>query len=367
MAPTFGEPLGHLPLIPEAVLRKHSCHETLDGRFRSAARVMQSIWREDRGLPIGSYVGEDKKRRKVGSRISDSAGRAGFNFLTPAIAHVVHREVAYREIGAMIDEERLYTNLLSSMPLCFNLFVPLKQELVRATSVLHELIPAFAGTARQVLFEHSPGRGNPRFTADYSAFDALIRYVSPEGRRGFVAIEVKYSESMREPVARMRPRYDELAETSGLFIDPADPALRGNPYQQLWREHLLAQSMIDAGLYDEGVFVTIAPEHNHQVQEATAGYRALLQEPSEGKVSFVDLTLEQVIEAIRLSDPDHASALHRRYCDWWLVDGEIELNVPKFGAAPKAKSARAADPGVPASEAAKAASCVYGNTESSRS
>jgi hypothetical protein len=34
---------------------------------------------------------------------------------------------------------------------------------------------------------------------------------------------------------------------------------------------------------------------------------------------------------IRLSDPAHAEALHRRYCDFWLVDGELELNVPQFG------------------------------------
>jgi hypothetical protein len=28
---------------------------------------------------------------------------------------------------------------------------------------------------------------------------------------------------------------------------------------------------------------------------------------------------------IRLSDQEHAEALHRRYCDFWLVDGELEL------------------------------------------
>jgi hypothetical protein len=34
---------------------------------------------------------------------------------------------------------------------------------------------------------------------------------------------------------------------------------------------------------------------------------------------------------IRLSDPEHAEALHHRYCDFWLVDGELELNAPRFG------------------------------------
>jgi len=70
-----------------------------------------------RGLPIGSYINEDGKRRKLGSRISEAAGRGGGNFLPPEIAHTARRETAYREIGALIDAERLATNSLSSMPL----------------------------------------------------------------------------------------------------------------------------------------------------------------------------------------------------------------------------------------------------------
>jgi hypothetical protein len=39
------------------------------------------------------------------------------------------------------------------------------------------------------------------------------------------------------------------------------------------------------------------------------------------------------IEVIRLRDPAHAEALHHRYCDFWLVDSELELNAPMFGLA----------------------------------
>lgn len=331
MAPDFDEPLDCLPLVPEAVLKRHHCHQPLDTRFRSAARLLQALWRKDRGLPIGSYTSEYRKRHKLGSRISDNAGRAGGNFLSAEIAHAVHRELAYREVGAMIDESRLATNLLSSMPLAFNLFVPLKLELVRATSALHELIPGFAGTVTHVLFEHSPGRGSPQFLADYSAFDVFLRYRTPEGRTGFVAIEIKYSESMREPVPQMRERYDAVAERSELFHDPFEPALRSNPLQQIWREHLLAQSMLDAKLFDEGCFVIIAPQHNYHVHQATSAYRSHLEPPEAHKVRFLEITLEKLIEVLRLYDPEHAAALHRRYCDWWLLDGELELNAPKFG------------------------------------
>ena len=80
MAPEFGKPIHQLPLIPANVLKKRRVHEPLDPRFRAAARLLQSIWREDRGLPIGSYVGEDGKRRKLGSRIAEAgAGEAAIS------------------------------------------------------------------------------------------------------------------------------------------------------------------------------------------------------------------------------------------------------------------------------------------------
>jgi hypothetical protein len=80
MAPEFGKPIHQLPLIPANIIKKHRVHEPLDTRFRSAARLLQAVWREDRDLPIGSNVGEDGKRRKLGSRIAEAgAGEAAIS------------------------------------------------------------------------------------------------------------------------------------------------------------------------------------------------------------------------------------------------------------------------------------------------
>ena len=149
--------------------------------------------------------------------------------------------VCSREIGSLIDADRLATNLLSSIPLTYNLLAPWGHALGRASSYLIELLPAFTGVARQLVFEHSPGRGNSKFTADHTAFDALVRYSDGQGRNGFVAFEIKYSESMREPVPELKPRHAELSNASNLFTDPAAAALRTSPLAQIWREHLLAQ------------------------------------------------------------------------------------------------------------------------------
>jgi PD-(D/E)XK nuclease superfamily protein len=162
--------------IPANVLKNHHVHEPLDPRFRSAARLLQALWREERGLPIGSHPGEDSRRRKLGSRISQAAGKGGGNFLTPEIAHTARREAAYREIGALIDAERLATNLLSSMPLTFNLLAPWGRAVERASSYLIELSPgsrarSFSNTRLGGAIRNSPH---------------LARFARTEGRRGFV-------------------------------------------------------------------------------------------------------------------------------------------------------------------------------------
>jgi hypothetical protein len=319
--------LTHLPLIPEPILRQHHVNEAHDTRFRACARLLQALWREDRDLPIGYHVTPDGKRRKLGSRISNMAGRAGANFLTPAVAALAQREMIYREAGALIDEQRLRTNLLSSMPLTFNLLGPLKLDLSFAMRVLHQLRPSLdLLRVTSVRFEHSPGRGDAALTGDGTAFDALITYVTPLGRTGFVAIEVKYSEAGHEPCPTIRPRYDEIASASGLFVDPSSKTLRANPLQQLFREHCLAQAMLMRQDYDKGCFIVIAPRLHHPMQGAIRVYEAHLNEAKPHQVSFQNVTLEQVIAAIAQAGEDaYARALHRRYTDFLLVDGEIEL------------------------------------------
>jgi hypothetical protein len=52
MSSEFTELFDFLPIIPEAVLKKHAIHQPYDTRFRSAARLLQSIWRTDKQLPV---------------------------------------------------------------------------------------------------------------------------------------------------------------------------------------------------------------------------------------------------------------------------------------------------------------------------
>jgi hypothetical protein len=261
----------------------------------------------DQQLPIGAYTIKLGRARKLGSRLTAKMGEAGRNFLTPETARLVRREVAYREIGAFIDEERLRTNLLSSMPLAFNLFGPLKLDLTLATRVLRQLLPDFAGKITQLGFEHAPGRGDPAYTGDHTAFDVLLRYRTPEDRSGCLAIEVKYWRACRnrcrcsQPLRRADPGERALR-------DPTDPGCArtrcssspGAP---------AGPTMVGAAFYAEGRFPMIAPRLNYHAWNRRARLPGQHRR-SRGQRSFANVTLEAVIAAVAAV----ASRPSRRRC-----------------------------------------------------
>jgi hypothetical protein len=323
MIPVNNTPIAQLPIIPRAVLTRYKVCEYFDNRFRSCARLLQAKWREQQDLPIGTYTDNNGRRRAIGSLISKTAAEEGRNFLTPEIAEVVRLEMAYQEAGALIDQNRLYGNLLSSMPLCFNLFAGLRNDLTLAARILRSIIPTIdLKEVHHVWFEHSPGRQDPTLTGDRSAFDVAFVYERSDGQTGLIGIEVKYSESGNEPAPpELNPRYEELSQASGLYKEPAHAALRVNPFQQLFREHLLAQAAVMRGDYAEAYFVQIAPRHNHLIQNAATLYQGFLAPVGDTQVPFVNIELEQVIEAYGWAG-EHglATALWQRYCDWWSID-----------------------------------------------
>ena len=226
-----------LPLVPPDILQAYMVHEPGDTRFKAAARLLQALWRAERGIPMCTHAPASGEPRKLGSRIEAGYAKQRANFLSPVIATLAFRESVYREIGAVIEQERLWTNMLSSQPLCFNLFGDLKLNSDKGNKFFQQLFPDYVAEAEGIYFEHSPWRGDASFTADNTAFDVFVTCRTPEGKQGFIAIEVKYSEAMAEPLATLRPRYDELSRTVGIYREPGSALLGGTPLLPLWREH----------------------------------------------------------------------------------------------------------------------------------
>lgn len=315
-----------MPIVPESVLRQHNVYQPGDTRFRACARLMQSLWRTSQRLPIGNHTTRRGGKRRLGSLLTEQDAQAGRNFMSPALARLARHEIAYRQPGALISVQRLLSNLLSSQPLAFNLFGNLRLYPELALPVVRHLLPdADIAQVLHVGFEFSPGRMDTTLTADRSAFDVAIFYQRRDGASGLLAIELKYSEEL----SQSRPgdtgdTYGDLAHSSGLFKNPASSVLRTPMFEQLFREHLLAQAAVMRGRFAEAHFILVAPQSNDAVNRGAKLYAAHLAQPLPDHVPFHIIDLDRVIDAYGVAgEPDYADALHDRYTRWSTIDAVV--------------------------------------------
>lgn len=286
--------------------------------FQRRARVLQSVWREERGLPCGEHNGR-LGARALGSRLPVRFAEDTLaNFLTETVRAVVRAEVCDPDAsaGKLYGKPRIFNDLLSSQPLCFNLFGELTRDLPLASALVSSLSRGRFAEVTSIAFELSPGRGDPLYLSDRSAFDVFLRCRGAAGGTGLVGIEVKYHENLRGTAGDHKARYDEVADMMGCFVSDRGP-LQFSPLQQIWRDHLLAGiTRIEDG-YDDGMFVILYPRDNPHVSTALDDYRAQLSNAD----SFAAWTMEGVVGKLReLSDAAWIDAFSDRYLAFDKID-----------------------------------------------
>ena len=308
-----------------AALARYKAAEATDGtEFRKKARLMASLWRETRGLPPGAHQARRRDGtmacRELGSRLEyGHARRTGANFLTPAIRRQVRDRLARPEDHELIQEQRLWADLLSSQPMCFNLFGELAADLGLATRAARTWWPGRVERVAELRFEWSPGRLDPRYLGNRTAFDAFLRYTPSGGGCGFIGIETKYHERTERP-KRLRPerreRYAEVTKRSGVFRPGWEQALADTDLQQIWLDHLLALSMVPG--WGSGVFLLVYPAANISMASAARRYADTLLDAT----TFEHRTLEDMTERLRtVTNARWVAAFEDRYLDFEKLRG----------------------------------------------
>jgi hypothetical protein len=326
-------------------LRAHKCYEQVDRlrddpettRFKQMARLHQALWRESKDYPIGmqpmrpeskakprlkAKPKAEVKPRKLGSRMDvDFALESGTNFLNEDIRRAVRDRLAHTQTHQTLYEDRLFADLLSSMPMCFNLFGVLQADLALADRAVHTWWPDVPGRVCAVHFEWSPGR---RLEGEYlenrSAFDVAFELELPGNKRGVLGVETKYHEDCKAekvPSDERRKRYLNVARESAVFKESAFEAIMGTNLQQIWLDHLLALSMTQhpSKKWSWASFVLAHPARNPSYARACTNYMTHLNDTTSIRVS----TLESLISAGVLP-PAISSAFTDRYLAFEKID-----------------------------------------------
>jgi hypothetical protein len=286
--------------------------------FKQRARLHQALWREAQGLPEGTEPTRPRAgapTRPIGSRLEiNFAFETGANFLSDGARAAAQHRVGNPEPKQALSPDRLYADLLSSMPMCFNLFGPLWADRELAAKAIAGWWPDAPGRLSAIRFEWSPGRQlRGRYLENRTACDVAFEVATAEGARGVVGVETKYHEHCKagaSPSPERVKRYLEVVGTCGVFKQGAIDAILGTRLQQIFLDHLLVLSFLHDGTrpYQWAKFVLVHPSRNPSFANAARDYAAWLSDSS----TFEVRTLESFLEGDALP-PEAVSAFRTRY------------------------------------------------------
>lgn len=259
-----------------------------DSKFVAKCRALQSVYRVECGEAIRPYIGRD--RTYYFGNYIDRGEESGANFLEDYIYVYARSRVAYKKPFETINSDRLFNNLLSSQPMAFNLFCPLRKMLCesveKTTRLLQQALPGFdIERVTDVDLEFIPDN-HSELTGDRSAMDAIIRFVDSASRESFIAIETKYSENLGANEASNKDISMRLIKELGCFRCDIEDRIKSSKIKlsQIYRNFLLSEAYgKDIGA--ESYSLIISPEQHPStngewrsvVDELTPGYRHKLQ------------------------------------------------------------------------------------------
>jgi hypothetical protein len=271
----------------EEELKKYHVNYKPDTNFTAHSRLLQSKWRVAKGLKMN-----DKSRSNYGNFIeTESAIKYKSNYITENIKTLVGKKVnEIKRQGGLVGEPRIWNNLLSSQPLCFNLFGELYYDLKLATKLFKKLFPDKLDKVTKIDFEYSSKRNNP----DNSAFDVYVEY-ELNGVQKFFGIEVKYQENLKEEsnkkaalnFEKHKEKYIQLTADSGYFKPNVLQDISRPPYAQIWRDHLLSFNMSTS--QKEGYFIYLYPFQNDECNQGVNDYKRFLVDEYESRFFPIDL------------------------------------------------------------------------------
>ena len=286
-----------------------------ENAFQSRMRRHQSWWRSERlGVPWGTGPTEGSDR-EVGSMLRTPDADAGLNFLTGEI-HAVATDRMARGDG--VEPFRCTHNLLSSQPMCFNLFGPFDRDHELALAMLRPLLPVAATSITEVRIEYAP---TPReqYLGDRTAFDAFIGFLDGDHQPAFIGIETKLTEPFTD-CRYDKPRYRSLTEAEGSPWSGSPPELADPRWNQLWRDQLLVEAVRRHPQNPHGRRGWLALVHHPgdpAIGGAVADYRRFLRDGSSLLEWPLDLLIDTFLGAA--TTPQHTA---------WLNDfGDRYLNL----------------------------------------
>lgn len=263
-----------------------------------------------------------KGGRTVGSSLVDGH-TTGKNFISDAaFAYAKERVAAKAQMPELtIDEFRLYNNMLSSMPMCFNLFADLRTLIASDPAQVVQVLKAMFVDAElakvdNVVVEMIPTPISA-YTDDKTAFDAAIHGHDADGGSLFIGIETKYTDELGKNRAAKQGRKLALAKELGLFTPTVYAQFERNGFDQIARNLLLAFAYQHKHGIQRMRSIVLAPKSDNETCERVRALQQQLAPRFRSMITCISLE-DSVARAQSMAKPAlrHIfDAFHHRYLD----------------------------------------------------
>jgi hypothetical protein len=266
-----------------------------DNPFAARMRFHQS-WYRAKMLKVSFGHGPRRNSPSLyGNYLTQEDGNQGLNFFTPQLGERIFSVVKQRlaENKGAIEPYRLLCNMLSSQPMCFNLFGPLVNDFGLATALLKPLFPDEILEVTRVKLEFAPEPAT-EYLNDHTAFDAYVEYTALDGNKGFIGIETKLVEPFTLAEHEHKEYWKWSHHEDAPWVEITLSNLRDVKINQLWRDHLLgvAMQLHPKSSYKHGHFLVIYHSGDEACSQSVNLYRTLLK---PGDRSFQAIKLDELI------------------------------------------------------------------------
>jgi hypothetical protein len=289
----------------------------LESGFKKKMRIHQAWWRT---FVLVEEPGQHpvRKNETIGNTIL--YGRIDRkNFLSQNIIDAVEETIQERKVAksGILEEDRLFNNLLSSQPLCFNFFGELKKDTVLALRVLQCFYPELTEVLN-VKFEFAP---DEKYTNDNSAFDVAFEVMAGD-KKGLLGIECKYTDFF-SPKKYDREEYLRIYNKSRntIFMAPYKNFIVSK-FNQLFRNQLIGEALVQNKEYDFIFTGLFCHQSDNEAQNIAAEFQSMLK---DGKSKFRVITYREYLETIQQLDisweqRELSMLLWARYCGMKLSE-----------------------------------------------
>ncbi|MDP3358321.1 MAG: hypothetical protein Q8S41_03130 [Lutibacter sp.] len=294
-----------------------------DNKFTAKCRLLQTTYRRDiLKEPCGNGPSENSDSKHGNMLINGKV--TGSNFISESAFEFAKQKSLDKQIikDLTIEEYRLFNNMLSSMPMCFNLFSDLRKMLLTNESEVSNIIKLMFKeidwidkvTYIDIEFIPTPIKD---YTNDKSAFDALIIVKDKKGKKGVISIETKYTDLLGSNTSKNSDTKNKIVQEGNFFDEQLMDKLRLKGYKQIHRNFILTYAYAKKNNFSNWANVIISPEEDYLSIKEIA---ELKQHMTKYDNCIFKISLEDIVQrAIGIDNKEISDLMtnfHNRYINF---------------------------------------------------